>query len=426
MLNSLPISRYLETKPLESYPAELLKDMKMVSFFKDELATPFGSYIYRMQKYPGDVDLLEKFEDCCTADQVVRKFIKSLHRVVTDILKSKQHYFSEFKTGIDHRYDIDIGECNNGYYLMDPHLGVISMELFNRGLFDKDEIDKLMFIVDNDIHNGDAYDIVYNIYRNRRILRWTANEILRGYKMIGKMKKTLYDSLFDETHVKIDMLAYINNRYIEITNFIGLQVLKPDGESYYINVNLDENHDIQKYLPIEIEKLYFSNYYYSPFKMAKRIFSLSRNKNDVPTLEKIIPLVTSDISLLYQVKSEIDVLILIFERVKVPPIKTILRELDYMKGRITTILPMNEKFQLFIYDLIDSMKKASNDERLVILEKLNMNIKPYINYLTIKYLDRVGLNPPPSYLLPPDHYTYANVIRKPSNNPDVNDIFEQY
>ncbi len=423
MLNSLPISRYLETKPLESYPIELLQDMKMVSFFKDELATPFGSYIYRMQKYPGDVDLLEHFQDCCSVDEVVDKFIKALHRVVKDILASKQHYFSEFKTGIDHRYDIDIGECTNGVYLIDPYLYTISMELFNRKLLDDNEIEKIAYIINNGIDNGDAYDIIYNIYRNRRVLRWSANEILRGYKMIGKMKKTLYDSLHDETHVKIDMLAYINNRYIEVTNFIGLEVRQENGEVYHINIDLNENHDIKKYLPIEIEKLYFSNFYYSPFKMAKRMFSLSRNKHDVATLEKIIPLVTSDISLLYQVKSEIDVLILIFEKVKVPPIKTILKELDYMKGRITTILPMNTKFQLLIFGLIDSMKKASNDQRLEILEELNGYIKPYINYLTIDYLNSVGLNPPPSYLLPPDHFTYANIVRLPTDNPSVNTIF---
>lgn len=414
---------YLETKPHESYPRDLIQNMKMITFFHEGLAVPFGSYIYKMQKYPGDVDLLEEFEDCCSPDKVIRKFIKSLLRVVKDIKSSKLHYFSEFKAGIDHIYDIDIGKLENGIYYINPLLKEISINLYKKKFLDKNEIVDILKIINRGIFTGDGYDIIFNIYRNRRILRWSVKEIEDGYKMLHGKKKKLYDALFDETHVKIDVLLLYNNRFIEMTNFVGLAYEDENKEIHFININLEKIHNIPITLPPEIEKLYFSNYYYSPFKMTKRIYSLSRNKQDENTLWKIIPLITGDVSLLYQIRSEIDVLLLILEKVKVPPIKTINKQLDEMKSRITFILEINDYRQIIIFSLINkAIDTKSIKNKIELLEKLNNSyFKPDINRLTIEYLETVGFNPPPHYLLPPE-MSYAEIIRSPYDIPDIKKI----
>src|SRR5271170_5836193 len=88
---------FLKTKPLSSYSKSLVKDIKMLSFYPEGMATPFGSFIYRLQRYPGDVDLLEEYVGTHSVEHVIKMFIRNLHRVVNDILKSKMHYFSEFK-----------------------------------------------------------------------------------------------------------------------------------------------------------------------------------------------------------------------------------------------------------------------------------------------------------------------------------------
>jgi hypothetical protein len=416
---------YLSTKPIDSYPKTLIKDMYMISFFPDEMATPFGSYIYKMQKYPGDVDLLQEFKECCTVDQVINKFIKELHRVVKDILSSKMHYFSEFKAGLDHNYDIDIGFLKNGIYHYGDNLKDKSLILFQKKLFNQEEISKIIYIIDNNITNGDAYDIIYNIYRERRILRWTAKEILQSFKIVNGKPKTLYESLFDETHVKIDMIALNNGRFIEITNFVGLTLDDGSGNLEYINIDLKENHDIKIQLPVEIEKLYFSNYYYSPFKMLKRVFSLSRNKRDNAILEKVIPIVSGDISLLYQIKSEIEVILRIFEITNNPPLKTIITELDNMKNRISTVLLIDDAKQEKIYEVLDKIIYEVLDKKNIVtlLELLNkLYFKPLINFNTIIELEKVKLNPPTANLLPPI-ISYALITRSPYDSPNVNEIF---
>src|SRR5579872_5351282 len=110
------IRRFIQSKPSSSYPKKILDEIKLLSFSRDKTATPFGSFIYRIQKYPGDLDLVQEFTDCCNVDDVVTKFSKELQNIVKKINKKRLHYFSEVKAGIDERYDIDIGKMIDGNY----------------------------------------------------------------------------------------------------------------------------------------------------------------------------------------------------------------------------------------------------------------------------------------------------------------------
>jgi hypothetical protein len=398
------IDPFISTKPLSSYSEDLLRNMRMLSFFPKGLADPFGSFIYRIQKYPGDVDLIEEFQECCTVNDVINKFIKNLRRVIKDILSSKMHYFSEFKCGLDHRYDIDIGDCTNGVYRPNRDLRLISLDLMKKGLLNMSEYNKIDKILSGYMYDGDGYDVIFNIFRNRRVLRWSAEELLSGKKNINGYVIKLFDALHDHTAVKIDVLLLYNDRFIEMTNYVILEVRDPD---HWINV--DPN----------IQKLYSSNFYYSPFKMVKRMFSLARNQRDINILNKIIPLISSNVSSLYQSKSEIDVLLLIIEVANKPPLITIKKQLDLMKGRLVNILQFSDNEINDIIDIIDDCLVEKNLSNIYnLLENLNIIIKKKINFLTIAYLDTVALNPPPAYILPSVR-TYSLSKRTPMENPKI-------
>jgi len=93
-----------------------------------------------------------------------------------------------------------------------------------------------MSIVRNKHPTQDEYDIIFNLFRNHRVIRWTEDEILQGYKMLpGKLKFKFIDGLKQKSHIKIDVLAYINNRFIEVTNFFYL-VLESNRLYYYYNL----------------------------------------------------------------------------------------------------------------------------------------------------------------------------------------------
>src|ERR1700691_481843 len=129
--DNLDIDRFTSLKPMSSYPKNVLNELLFISFVPGELSTPFGSYVYRLQKYPGDIDTRQIFKSCCSVDDVVRRFAKELQRVVKNILDTPEHYFSEVKAGLDSDYDIQLGKISNGTWYPDRDLLAISEELYN-------------------------------------------------------------------------------------------------------------------------------------------------------------------------------------------------------------------------------------------------------------------------------------------------------
>ena len=96
------------------------------------------------------------------------------------------------------------------------------------------------------------------------ILRWKPNEILRGVKTLRNGEKyTLKEALGDKTLFKLDVIAYIDEKYTEFSII------------YDVRLN---NHRLN-YTPIDTKKtlkndivLYKKTENY--FKLLKRVFSL--------------------------------------------------------------------------------------------------------------------------------------------------------
>lgn len=411
------IKRFTSVKPPNAYSQAVKDNIKLISFGKD--AQLFGSVIYRIQKYPGDVDLVEEFKECCSMEEVINKFAKRLKNMVKDITSMKNHFFSEFKAGEDKRFDVNIGRLENGIYHISSELKKKTFELYDKYLLSDEEATIISDIIDRKSNlGGNDYDIVYNIFREHKILRWSATEILNGSKKLpGGKVKDLHQALSEHGHVKIDMITVVNGRFIEMTNFVAL-AYEENGTYHFININLNENHNIPVMLPIEIEKLYYSNFYYSPFKMCKRIYSLARHNKDIVTLEKIIPFVSSNTSLLYQIRSELETIILIMEKYKNPSPSTINNQIDNMKFRLSSVLELSDEDLELIYELIDEALLEKNKKiKIDLLSEIKNHLKVLINYETIVYLEKVGLNPPPSYLLPQEAKYNRNIVRRPTTNP---------
>lgn len=458
------IDRYLETIPREIYPTNVNDEIYLLSFAKKNEAHPFGSYIYRLQKYPGDIDLIENYTNCCSEEDAIRKFIESLKRMIRKINKLRNHYFSEFKAGVDERYDLNkIGTMKSGMYFMDPQLPIFVKKLYRRKLIDNEEYEilkKMIGIVEK-MHIGtpqqyrilnredtikvqNAYDIIHKIMRDHYILRWDSKEILKGSKIVKGKTIFLKDALKKHMPIKIDLIVLLNGRYVEITNFILLGYRNgKDNKIYPINLNPEFVNIAGIDLPIEIEKLYYSNLYYSPFKMLKRMFAWARYgflydkrsdnaRNYKSILEKMIPFVSSNASFLYQLKSEIDTIIRILNIRKSIPNMTINKQLESIAIRIARIIQISKEDSVRINDLIwKAIKEKKKDQKIKYLDMLQDEyIIPIINWHVVTFMNKSGLNPPPDFTLPrPGIVTTENIqveypkylhniIRTPSDSPN--------
>lgn len=416
---------YIQVKPESSYPQVVNDNINLLNVTNDLKAVPFGSYIYRLQKYPGDIDLVEEVKDTSSEKQAVEKFSKKMKKIVQKVITAKQHYYSEIKAGLDNRYDINVGDLNDGIFHINPQLGIIVGKMIDKKLFNDDEANLLLKILIKKHNgfqlNGDDFDVAFNVFRNRRILRWSVKEIKRGYKILGRKKKTFQEALKEKTGIKIDTITLVNGRFVEITNFYFLGYTDEDGEIHFINLDPKITHNISVALPREIEKLYYSNFYYSPFKMMKRLFSLARHNRDVDTLEKIVGFMSSNTSLLYQIRSELESISLLFALYKHPSPTAIRSQLEEMKNRLSTVIQIpQETLEKYYNPIIDDIIINTNpSDRIEIISGLSKTIKKRINSETIIFMNNIGLNPPVAYLNQDvNDPTYdRNIVRRPDENP---------
>ena len=433
------LDAFLRTRPADAIPDNVNAEVKMLTFGKKSGdARIFGSFSYILQKYAADIDATETYYLKNTKKNTIKKFEDALINMVVNIKTNKLHWFSEYKTGIDDRYDTKvIGNMSKGYFEVNQELPTIVLDMVKKKLFTKKEGELLTdayFQALNDPYDSDAYDVIYNIFRERRVLRWTAQEILYRKKKLPAGKViTLRKALGMEGHVKIDEIILLNGRFIEVTNFVFLGYTDNNGNDIPINMPVIGYDIILEQLRTEIEKLYLSNFYYSPFKVVKRIFALARyiyvNKGletYAKDLEKIIPFVSSDISALYQIKSELEAILRVFAVARTYPKVAIDNQINGLKIRMSNFVELtNETIGTFMM-FIDAINKAkSKVEKEKYIKRLMSEIKYVINYMTIEYLTKIKFNPPPNYYYSHDR-KYALIKRSPEDTPQDGPLIQAY
>lgn len=419
--------RIIEFKPLSSFPKELIKNIELLSIWSKKSAEPMGSYMFRIQKFPADVDLIEVFYDCCNKQEVINKFMKIIKLRMKYIKTLKYHYITDCKIGFDNRYDLKIGIMNYGIFTENPKFILDITSLFNVGLLDDREYYLIDYLWKGMTKNftikqvENAYDLIKNTLRDRYILRWTDNDLIAGkLKKNGKIFN-LGEELQQKSPFKIDMIVFLNDKFIEVTNFLmfGFQ-----HEDFKVPINLSETDNPSDIgLPREIEKFFFSDLFYSPFKCIKRIFALSRIIHDTDTSFLFSKFISSDTSLLYQLKSEIETILIILSKIEHPPQKLINNQLDNIKVRFTYVMPIIEKDLETIIMIIDKINSIdySNEgihRKVQYLEQLIKFIKPVINFTSINFMMSIGFNPPREKYLP-EKIRYQYKPRDPREEPNA-------
>jgi hypothetical protein len=419
------LKQLIEIKPLESYPDSIKRELKIISLKPDESATLFGSALYRMQMYGSDIDALQHI-NYIDEKTTISTFIKTLKNLI--LCLDVNHVYSEFKAGFNYSYIIDIGKLENGIFTPASDLLNVLQEKTKIGLFNKNEY-KTMFNAlkmvhenqDTNIHSM-AYDYIFDLIRDKRILRWSKKELLEGYKIISNGEYyPLHLALSDETIVKIDVISLVNGKFVEVTNivFLGYADIDQNGETIYIPVNVSEENLHSKGLSPDIEKLYYSNKFYSPFKACKRAYAEMRRIRNFDYLPQIAPIIRYEISLLYQLKGQIETFLIILEKtISHYYVKLINNQLQEIKGRLVYVLDISQEGIIKLSKEIDDICHTIDiNLKYDLIDKLNKNLKSIIEYLTIDNMNEHQFNPIPDLFLPNPRKYDPNLVRSPSDHP---------
>jgi hypothetical protein len=361
-----------------------IKDMiKLISKNKNK-SEIFGSYVYRSQFYPSDIDIHEVISTTPTRpESIYKSAAKALQNIVKDVKKRRGIYYGEVKAGIDERFLIDIN---------DPDIIEKFETLYNNNVITKKELNQIKIL-----HQNSQNDELEELIRNMQVIRWTENEILKGFKKIrGNIKLTLIDAMKGHSNIKIDIWAPINGRYIEITNFFFLVIY--DKKTKKI---ITLNHDIGDYVESILKqvKKYQKPIFYNPFKMAKRIWGIARETKNVELLEKLTPLFQSSMARINKIMAEIETIIMMAENIKSMPWMTILKQIDEFKLRLSYIYDIQFDEDKIIRWINGALKHYGNRGKLI--HKLSMLykfLKDIRNEKTKEWLIKNDMWPVPEYI----------------------------
>lgn len=369
------------------YTDDEKKYIELLSVKNDSFVLPIGSFTYKIQKYPSDIDINQTV---IIRNNNFGNILNSLKLIVSEIINSPLVYFADFKAGFDDRYE----PWDREYY----------------------------------------------------IIRWNPDEILKGFKVLPEGKIiTLNEAIQMKGIIKLDIIAYTENRFIEASTFFILQKINPDGSSNYVNVPDDFfslfvgdlKKEIKKYSSPETLKL---------FKAVKRMYSLARLRKDITTLKRLAPMIDSNLSLLGQINADIETMGLMLEKIyfNMLPFKELTKTLDSIGKRASTIIdiPLNIKF---IANTLSQLKFQFNKLKdipgfkgksaiLPDLIKLHDYFLNVINQQTGYYMKANKLLPINKEYLPssvsggrmhPKYYKLENYLYKNKSDPDYEETIEE-
>ncbi len=384
-MDKIEFSKVIANKLYSSYPKYIIDNINLVSVDKDK-SMPIGTYSYAYTLYPSDYDIFENVKYGKDIDGIVNYFEKSIKKIVHEVSQRKYYWIMEVKVGIDERYNFKIDDLN-AYTRI-------------RNLFDN----KLLSMGDIIILMDDDYELSNDLLRKYSILRWKVQEILNGTKTLpGGYIITLNDAIRAKSQINLEIIALINNKFTDLSNFYVLTYTDKLDKMHSVNLPqrsiTDFNDFFIENLKENIKKLYYSKYNHDYYKLIKRYWSFGKFTKDDILIKKILPIINSPIALAGQKKSEIATLIKLVKHTNLinVPIDIFNNQLSDIKVSLSAVVEIDLLVLSDInhnIDLITSTKLCHNNI-IQLLEIIKEQLVRFISKKSLKFLTKVGLAPPP-------------------------------
>ena len=189
------------------------------------------------------------------------------------------------------------------------------------------------------------------------VLRWTLGEIAKGYKDLrDKSIIYLYDAFKTRGITKIDVISWVKNKYVEVSNIIlWTHSGKPYAHIPSVKKSLAEN-----ILEFEAEGNYV--------KVAKRMLSLAKTYKNNIDIEKLTSILNSPLGKLYLVCADMEVL----EEFPTAVRKYKRKELNYMKDEFAKLFFPELKRAIPNLKMLPMMKEVLQSEMKKALDLANL------------------------------------------------------
>jgi len=337
----------------DNYPSDALEILDAMSFQKGKNTMVMGSMAIRSQQYAGDYDGYEIVKGMSPA-QLASRF----KEIMKDLRGMKNVYIGDIKLGGVAEWDILNGaKVSKGKIVgLNSTAAQKKIDELETGKVitpaEAKEARTLVAKIHSPIDLLKATDVL-----KYHILRWTPAEVLAGRKVLrDKSVITLEDAFKTRGRAKLDVIGLTQNyRY---TDFSVIYEFHYDGK--ILNGSVEDVADGLKNDILLQEKE--GNY----FKVLKRKFALAKLTNNKSVIKRLIPILNSDLGRLYQIASDIGVIMALLEDHANVPLERLRFKIDQLKGRLGNIyaLPDFIKAEHDIIGDLNAAVKISDRKRL--------------------------------------------------------------
>jgi len=347
----------MEKKYPENYSENVVKIIEAFSFPNSTIEI-IGSASYREAQFIGDYDIHQKVYT--SKKNYLEELRKGLQNVVAEV--AKVAYVGDIKCGAIEEWRILKTPFNKEKSLATlSELKLPMKEYIPIHILLTGKIDKIAMLSLKDLCK---YHTV----------RWSVKDIERN-KVVLKDGRTytLEEGIVSSSFTKIDAIA-------EIEKFVEFSCIY---DFYYKKKFLNDTHiNIKRELE---DAIIYYKHIGNTFKMYKRMMSLARLENKKKVIEKLTPILNSDLGRIYNIGSEIDALLYLLENTNAP-LDTIRYEIDQFTDRLSNVYTLKDylKNENYILELIKKALKTKRDGLIPILTKMSDKLNNILNKESMK------------------------------------------
>ena len=358
-----------------NYPADALAIIEAMSFSKGKSVHIMGSMAMRSQQYAGDYDLFEEVQTKGSEHQALRDLADRFKDIVKTLLGAKNVYVGDIKSGAIAEWEI-----------LNTNAGIVNGKIANYNAVESnhriDELEKAKIISGGEakyarslIKESMTPEDLIEAKKELKfhIVRWSPQEVIHGSKVLRDKKRyTLEEAFNSRSLTKLDVIGFIeNNRF---TDFSMIYEFFNKGKAlndFPLNVAQALNEDVIYY------KAHGNH-----FKVLKRMLAIAKLNKDSDAVNKLIPVLNSDLGRLYLIVSDVGTLIELLENERKVPMPLVRFQLDQMKARMGNIynLPdfLSEEHDL-IGDINAILKMTNKSQLLSRLHQIKTKMEGILN-----------------------------------------------
>lgn len=356
----------------DGFPNDVIDVLEAMSFTNGKELHIVGSMSLRSQLYAGDYDAIEYVPTSGSRDHAIDGLVRKFKKIVKDVESIPNTSIADIKSGSVEEWVIITEPYNHKFSKSQLE------KLYAEKIISKDTYDDGKRRIKPRVSRYELLTLMRDFRPN--IVRWTPREVTLGFKkLIDGRKFTLHEAFQTPVITKLDVISWVqNNRF---TDFSVIYQFKFNNESLNASISNIERAISDNILMLQHEGNYF--------KMAKRMFSLAKFRNEVPKLEKLSALFNGDIGRLYMIYGDIGTLESLFEQPSIPYSK-IDFEIDQFKGRLSNIsLKRYVSREKYIFELIDNL--GNRETILPTLVKIKETLYEIMTHYAKLYLEKADL-----------------------------------